>query len=253
MTDGERKDHCGVGISEQRKNYICDHTGNCHLRYLQLHSHCPVHRSERARSPRDLSQRKSEDLGSVGIPLSKTEIETGTVIQNLVTVKARQNFGFIGYRTGENKYTYPKYGRAKAEALLETLCSIADYVIVDCPSNPENDPLALTALELSWQTLRLATPDLECISWYISQAPLFKDSKVKWDEQIQGINTPNADVFMPVEEARSHLKDVSFTVHFSRAIKEQMQKGTLYEPSADKAYNTRMKEIAEKVVTYGQD
>ena len=196
---------------------------------------------------------KSEDLGSVGIPLSKTEIETETVIQNLVTVKARQNFGFIGYRTGENKYTYPKYGRAKAEALLETLCSIADYVIVDCPSNTENDPLALTALELSWQTLRLATPDLKCISWYISQAPLFKDSKVKWDEQIQGINTPNADVFMPVEEARSHLKDVSFTVPFSRAIKEQMQKGTLYEPSADKAYNTRMKEIAEKVVTYGQD
>ena len=45
---------------------------------------------------------KSEDLGSVGIPLSKTEIETETVIQNLVTVKARQNFGFIGYRTGEN-------------------------------------------------------------------------------------------------------------------------------------------------------
>jgi hypothetical protein len=196
---------------------------------------------------------KSEDLGSVGIPLSKTEIETEVLVQNLVTVKTRQNFGFLGYKDGENKFTYPKYGRAKAEALLEKLCAIADYVIVDCPSNMENNPLAMTALELSWQTLRLAAPDLKCISWYLSQAPLWGDSKVRWDEQIQGVNTPNADVYMPVEEAKSHLKDVSFTVPFSHAIKEQAQKGVLYEPSGDKKYTARMKEIAEKVVTYGQD
>lgn len=196
---------------------------------------------------------KSEDLGSVGIPLSKTEIETDVLVQNLVTIKNRQNFGFIGYKDGENKYTFPKYGRAKAEALLDKLCAIADYVIVDCPSNVESNPLAMTSLELAWQTLRLASPDLKSISWYLSQMPLYSDSKARWDEQIQGINTPNADVYMPIEEAKSHLKDVSFTVPFSRYIKEQMQKGTLYEPSGDKQFTARLREIAEKVVTYGQD
>lgn len=196
---------------------------------------------------------KSEDLGSVGVPLSKTDIENEVIIQNLVTIKERQNFGFLGYKESENKYTYPKYGRAKAEALLEKLCELADYVVVDCPSNVENNPLASTALELSWQTLRLATPDLKCISWYISQAPLFTDGKIKWDEQFQGINSPNADVYMPLEEAKSHLKDVSFTVPFSRAIKEQGQRGCLHLPCGDKRYTARMREIAEKVVTYGQD
>ena len=61
---------------------------------------------------------KPEELGSVGVPLSKTEVEQGDIISNLVTVKNMQNFGFIGYKTGENKYSYPKFGRAKAEDLL---------------------------------------------------------------------------------------------------------------------------------------
>ena len=61
---------------------------------------------------------KNEDLGSVGYPLSKTEVEQGDIINNLVTVKDMQNFGFLGYKTGENKFTYPKFGKAKAEDLL---------------------------------------------------------------------------------------------------------------------------------------
>ena len=44
---------------------------------------------------------KNEDLGSVGYPLSKTEVEQGDIINNLVTVKDMQNFGFLGYKTGE--------------------------------------------------------------------------------------------------------------------------------------------------------
>ena len=64
------------------------------------------------------------------------------------------------------------------------------------------------------------------------------------------LNTPNADAYMPVEEARSHLKDVAFTVPYSQLIKEQMQKGSLYAPAKDKRFDSRMKEIAGKVVEY---
>ena len=57
-------------------------------------------------------------------------------------------------------------------------------------------------------------------------------------------------ITMPVEEARSHLKDVAFTVPYSQLIKEQMQKGSLYAPAKDKRFDSRMKEIAGKVVEY---
>ena len=65
---------------------------------------------------------KSESLGSVGIPLSKTEIDTDDVIKNLVTIKERQNFGFLGFRAGENKFTYPRHGKANAKSAINAQC-----------------------------------------------------------------------------------------------------------------------------------
>lgn len=116
---------------------------------------------------------KSENLGSVGIPLSKTEIDTDDVIKNLVTIKERQNFGFLGFRAGENKFTYPRYGKAKAEELYATLGMLADYVIVDCTSNLENNVLSSVAVEQADQIIRLASPDLSAISFFLSQKGVY--------------------------------------------------------------------------------
>lgn len=164
-----------------------------------------------------------------------------------------QNFGFLGYKTGENKYSYPKFGRAKAEDLLTELCRLADYVIVDCTSNLDDSILAQTAIEKAEQIIRLSSPDLKSISFYLSQLPCMSDSKYRLDEHIQGINTPNADVFMPIEEAKAQLGEVSFTVPFSSAVKEQMQQGKLFERTSDKRFESRMRDIAGQVVAYGTD
>ena len=108
---------------------------------------------------------KPEDLGSVGYPLSRTDVEQSDIINNLVTIKEMQNFGFLGYRTGENRYTYPKFGKAKAEDLLNALCKLADYVIVDCTSDLEGNTLAQTAIEKADQIIRLSSPDLSSLSF----------------------------------------------------------------------------------------
>jgi MinD-like ATPase involved in chromosome partitioning or flagellar assembly len=187
----------------------------------------------------------------VGVPLSKTEVDRDEVIKQLVTSGKRQNFGFLGYRSGENKLTYPKFGRAKAEALYEVLCELADYVIVDCSSNLESDTLASVGIELANQIIRLASPDLKSISFYLSQLPVYGDVKYRLDEHIQGINTPNADVFMPIEEAKSHLNEVAFSLPFCLEVKEQLQQGTVHEAVRDKLFAKRMREIAREVVDYG--
>ncbi len=193
---------------------------------------------------------KPKDYGSLGEILSKTEIDGDTVSKNVIVTKARPNLVFMGYKAGENKFTYPKYGRAKAEDFLEYLCTLADYVIVDCPTSYESCPLSVAAMSMSEQIIRLASPDLKCLSWYISQAPIYSGN---WEKHIQGINSPDGDVFMPIEEARSHLGEVSFTVPYSKQLKEQMQKGTLCDGCMDKIYTSRMREIAAKVVSYGQE
>lgn len=196
---------------------------------------------------------KTEDLGSVGVPLSKTEVEQGDIINNLVTVKDMQNFGFLGYKTGENKYSYPKFGKAKAEDLLNELCRLADYVIVDCTSNLSDNVIAQTAIEKADQIIRLSSPDLKSMSFYLSQLAVYGDSKYRLDEHIHGINTPNVDVFMPIEEAKAQFGEISFTVPFSSAVKEQMQQGKLHVRTFDKRFETRMQDIASQVVSYGTD
>jgi hypothetical protein len=58
---------------------------------------------------------------------------------------------------------------------------------------------------------------------------------------------------MPIEEAKAHLNDVRFTVPYCQMLKIQTQCGSLFDPTGDKQYEKRMKEIAQKVVSYGTD
>ena len=194
---------------------------------------------------------KSKNLGSVGKVLAKTEVEKVDILANAMTLKQFDGLCFLGYKDGENKFTYPKFGRAKAEDLLNVLCEIASYVIVDCTSNLENSILSATAIEKAEQILRLTSPDLKSISFYLSQLPVYADAKYRLDSHILGVNTPNADVFMPIEEAKSHLNEVAFSLPFCLEVKEQLQQGTVHEAVRDKLFVKRMREIAREVVDYG--
>jgi hypothetical protein len=91
------------------------------------------------------------------------------------------------------------------------------------------------------------------LSFYLSQLAVYGDSKYRLDEHIHGINTPNVDVFMPIEEAKAQFGEISFTVPFSSAVKEQMQQGKLHVRTSDKRFETRMQDIASQVVSYGTD
>ncbi len=193
---------------------------------------------------------KDEDIGSVGMALSKTDIDIDDVQRIAVTAKKRGNLVLFGYKAGDNKYTYPKYGRAKAEALIELLCRNTDYLIIDCPSLLDGNPLAACGMELADQIIRLASPDLKSISYYLSTLPMLTDTKFRPDEHIQGLNVPCGDVCMPIEEAKAHLGQLAFTVPFSRAVKMQMQCGQILAPTHDKAFEKRMEDIAQKVVEY---
>lgn len=196
---------------------------------------------------------KPEDLGSIGVPLSKTEPDTEDILRSAVTLKKQGNLVFFGYRSGDNLYTYPKYGKAKATDLIGKLRALTDYLIIDCPSDLNGSVLASVGMELADQIIRLASPDLKCISYYLSQLPVYSDSRFQLEKHIQGLNIPNADVFMPIEEAKAHLKDVRFTVPYSPAVKLQMQTGQLTEQTTDKTFESRMREIAQKAVEYGID
>ena len=191
--------------------------------------------------------KKADELFSVGVPLSRTEITQGEVLKSIVTVKGKMNLGFLGYKDGENKFTYPSYDYKKATDVLTVLKSLADIVIVDCTSNLDNSILSATAIEQADSIIRLATPDLKSMSFFSSQLTLYADPKYKIEQHIIGLNTTEKEVYMPVFEAKSHFKDIFFTLPFCRALKEQSYDGELLETITDKKFNRVLKIIAEKV------
>ena len=96
--------------------------------------------------------------------------------------------------------------------------------------------------------IRLATPDLSCISWYVSQIPLYTASSFRLDKQIQGVNVPDEDLFMPIDDLKAHLPQVSFTIPYCKEVKQQMLDGKLLFGVGDKKYSDKLKAIAEKLI-----
>lgn len=114
---------------------------------------------------------KKEDVFSIGVSLSKTELTQEDIIKQIVTVKGKQNLGFLGFIDGENKYTYPSFDESKVRSLFNILSTLADYIIIDCTSSLTN-PLSKVAIKESDEVIRLATPDLKSVSYYSSQMSL---------------------------------------------------------------------------------
>lgn len=191
--------------------------------------------------------RKKEDMYSAGVPLSKTDMTREEIIRNMITVKEMQNFGFLGYKDGENRYTYPAPDENKISSFFDVLSGLADYVVVDCTSGLSS-LISRHAVKHADEVIRLSSPDLRSISWLSSQLPLFSDPVFRLDRQIQGLNVPDSDLYMPVEEAKAHIQDIRFTLPYSRSVRQQMMDGKLWQNTNDRDFNRIMHSIAEKVV-----
>ena len=190
---------------------------------------------------------KKEDLCSLGVALAKTDVDRFEVVKQMITVKGKQNFCFLGFTDGENKYTYPTFDTQKAQSLYSVLSSLADYIIVDCTSSLQN-PLAKVAVQEGDTVFRLAAPTLKSVSFLSSQLPLYADPGYQLSEHIQGLCITDGDIYLPIEEAENLLGDVRFTIPFSRGVKWQMVDGQLYEVVSDKKFNSKLQAIVEKVV-----
>lgn len=191
--------------------------------------------------------RRREELFSVGKVLAGTEVTQDSVISQIVTLRERQNFGFLGFTDGENRYTYPKFDESKVRELFAVLGSLANYVLVDCTGSLSN-VISCCAVKCADEVIRIASPDLKSISWQSSQLSLYADPVYRLESHIQGLNVPDEDLYMPVEDARAHLSSVNFTIPYSRVVKQQMLDGKLWQKVNDRAFNRRFEAIVEKVV-----
>ncbi len=191
---------------------------------------------------------KSEEIFSIGTVLSKPDFFADDVASNIVMTKGRMNLGFLGYKEGENIHSYPAYTKAKAKYFYEVLLGITDYVIVDCMSLPDINCLTAVALEQADQVVRIASPELKCISFQMSQHKLFAAMGYLQSGEILVMNIPRQELSLAAQEAKSHLGEVAYTLPFSMSLMNQYMEGNMALPLKDKRYVQVMSKIAEGLV-----
>ena len=152
-----------------------------------------------------------------------------------------KNFGFLGYKAGENKYSYPRPTEDKIISLLNCLKQLADYIVVDC----SKDIISSMAVAESDTVIQMITPDLKCLTYYISN----KDKYLALENKtVKIINIKDRDIYLPVNDIREHFNGAGFILPYSQPVKQQCITGTLSEKLTDSKYNAIISGVVKAVI-----
>lgn len=189
------------------------------------------------------------DIQSIGHALSAVDTSPTEILQAAVVPKGRDNLGFLGYAYGDNQFSYPAFDKEKAVDFLSALKNLADYVIVDC-SSQYNNVLSRAALSIADTTIKLAAPELEAISFFLSQTPLYVSPEYDLTEAIQGLTITQSGFFQPLAECREYFQNSAFTLPFCQQIQEQTASGELMKEVHSKEYRRELYIAANQVMNH---
>lgn len=182
---------------------------------------------------------KQTKLYSLGKALDKTEIFQEDVMAVTVTTKYMKNFGYLGYKTGEDEFTYPTPTDDKIHELFAAMKNIAEYVFIDCDRNPD-DMISSMGRGAADHVIQIVNPDLKSMSYY--------GSKLVPEGTIKVMNIMDKDLYLPIKETAGHYHGVDFQIPYSRAVKQQGFTGTLPQHVNDPAYRRAMSALAKAVI-----
>lgn len=188
---------------------------------------------------------KDTDLFSLGVALDKTTVTTEDILKQTVTTDNMKDFGFLGFKTGENKYSYAKPTEDKVKEFFVACGNIAPIVIVDCSSNFD-DIVSEIAMREANVNIQIISPDLRSMGYYSAYEEKYDTIS---DRCIKVINLMDNDIFLPIEEVKTHFKGVDFILPYSQPLKQQAITGTLTDKIKDEKYRTICLDIAKKVLS----
>ena len=158
-------------------------------------------------------------------------------------MKTMENFGYLGFKAGENRYTYPRPTEDKVSQFFARLRELADYIVLDCVSEPGNLFSEIAQIEADRQ-VRIIAPDLKCMVYHLSERNQNPDARM-----MTVLNEKERDIILPSGEVSANFGKVDFSLPYSYALKKQVYTGTLSERLSDLKYRKSMKTVARAVIS----
>lgn len=185
--------------------------------------------------PAVVSERNLSDVSMGGL-LASPSMTQEQVLRNCIPCKRNPYISFLGYKAGENVFTYAEYSKEKAVDMLVLLRHIADYIIVDCASQLTGNVLATTALEMADDVLRVCSCDLKAISYFSSYMPLVVDRKFKSEQHIKVLS--NTHPYQGGIEYENSFGGVKYRLPYLPVLEEQAATLKLLESLSGKEAKT---------------
>lgn len=185
-----------------------------------------------------------DSIFSLGEMLDKTDIYEEDILSHLVTVKSMNNFGCLGYKAGENKFSFPGLTEDKVKSLFDVLHKMAGYVFVDC-TEEENDLISQYALGVADEVILVLSPDLKSMVYLSSNESALGSHA---DRAVRVLNINENELYPPVDDVKSNVRNISFVLPYSKQIRGQHLDGLLYERAKDKKYCSELSKIVNTIM-----
>lgn len=156
-------------------------------------------------------------------PLLITEdYDNDAVMSHIVFHPQSEYIGFIGLSPDENYITYKNFSRESVIKLLNKMTIKADYVIIDSTSNPFDDTMTLTALELADIRIRIITPDNKGLIYAKTSEAMYGNKKFYNDNTLKVIG--NAKSVSPVNSMEY---DYDYILPYSSDVETKLIEGSM--------------------------
>lgn len=169
---------------------------------------------------------------SLGELLSLPALSQEDLLRYALPLDVSPRIAFLGYKKGDNAFTYASYNRERAVDLLTLARHLADVVLVDCSSFLSADPLSTVALELADHVIRLHSCDLKSLMFYASYLPLISDARFRRSSLISILSNvkPGQDsreysqVFGGIQVMLPHVSELELQASSARLLDESSGK-----------------------------
>lgn len=173
-----------------------------------------------------------------------TAITNELLLKNAVTLKNMKDFFALGFKAGENRFSFPTPTPEKINSLFSALSDVAGYIFVDC-TNDETDESSKKALAIADIAVRIITPDLKGMSWYSSNK---NTDRTEGENLFNVVNVTERELYLPTEEVCTNLHSIAALLPYSKALKQQMLDGRMYDRLNDRAYAKKLQSLVSKIL-----
>lgn len=185
---------------------------------------------------------------SIGSLLMSNRYEDVELARKMLCHPDSEYLCFVGMAPGDNYITYQPFSRESVVHLVNKLAALTDYVIIDGTSNPIDDTMTLTMLELADVVVRTVTPDSKGVMYLEANKAIYRDAKFHYDQHITVMG--NVKEVSPYTEMMAIMGQFDFIFEYSHEVENKFIGGELirdFKRSAGIKFENNIKKLVERI------